>query len=227
MASQHRRRCKPIRSTDPPDPENDSGREPLHDASAGLKSQLIEYEVKVKIGQSPDVIATPVFSQRRDSYLISSDRSLLSLSSISNALADPRCGSPKNYSPAVLEKILSESFCLGLYRTTNPTTSQSRLFKQVGFTRLLTDFVTFTIIADVYVLPEERGKGLGRWLLQCADDVAKNMDTTLRRAILFSNEGPLEQFYEKELGMTRWGPESVGGLVMMHREGQASGVGKH
>lgn len=173
-------------------------------------------------------MATSVFSQCRDSYLVSSDPSLLSLSSVSNALADPQCGSPKNNSLAVLEKILSESFCLGLYRPIDPTMSaEPNSFKQIGLTRLLTDHVTFAIIADVYVLPEERGKGLGRWLLQFVEDVLKPKDNTLRRAILFCNEGPLEQFYEKELGMTRWALEPVGGLVMMHREGQGSGVGKH
>ncbi|KAI4266986.1 MAG: hypothetical protein L6R38_008449 [Xanthoria sp. 2 TBL-2021] len=97
-------------------------------------------------------------------------------------------------------------------------------FKQIGLTRLLTDHVTFAIIADVYVLPEERGKGLGRWLLQFVEDVLKPKDNTLRRAILFCNEGPLEQFYEKELGMTRWALEPVGVYYVWTRGRQGYGV---
>lgn len=75
-------------------------------------------------------------------------------------------------------------------------------------------------------LPEEREKGLGRWLLQSVDDALKDLDNTLRRAVLVCNEGPLERVYAEELGMTRWGREPVGGLVVMHREGQGGRVGR-
>ena len=82
------------------------------------------------------------------------------------------------------------------------------------------------MIADVVLVEEEQGKGLGRWLIQCIDEIVKGMGPTLRRVILFCHEGSLEELYEKELEMTRWGPIAEGGLIMMHREGQSSGVGK-
>lgn len=37
--------------------------------------------------------------------------------------------------------------------------------RQIGFARVLTDYVTFAYVADVFVLEEFRGQGLGRWLL--------------------------------------------------------------
>ncbi len=38
---------------------------------------------------------------------------------------------------------------------------------QVGLARVVTDQATFAYLCDVYVLPEHRGRGLARWLMQC------------------------------------------------------------
>ncbi|RIH81256.1 Acetyltransferase (GNAT) domain protein [Calidithermus terrae] len=38
---------------------------------------------------------------------------------------------------------------------------------QVGWARLVTDRATFAYLADVYVLPERRGQGLSKWLMEC------------------------------------------------------------
>jgi GNAT superfamily N-acetyltransferase len=38
--------------------------------------------------------------------------------------------------------------------------------RQVGFARVVTDRATFAYLADVYVLEEQRGRGLGRWLIE-------------------------------------------------------------
>lgn len=36
----------------------------------------------------------------------------------------------------------------------------------VGFARAVTDYATYAWICDVVVIPEERGRGLGKWLVQ-------------------------------------------------------------
>jgi GNAT superfamily N-acetyltransferase len=36
----------------------------------------------------------------------------------------------------------------------------------VGCARAVTDFTRFAYLADVFILPEHRGHGLGRWLVQ-------------------------------------------------------------
>ena len=38
--------------------------------------------------------------------------------------------------------------------------------RQVGFARVISDRTTFAWLADVFVLPEWRGQGLGTWLIQ-------------------------------------------------------------
>ena len=37
--------------------------------------------------------------------------------------------------------------------------------RQVGFARVVTDRATFAYLADVFVIEEQRGRGLGAWLV--------------------------------------------------------------
>lgn len=53
---------------------------------------------------------------------------------------------------------IAHSAVFGLYRGA----------AQVGFARVVTDYVTFAYLADVFVLEGERGRGLGTFLVGCA-----------------------------------------------------------
>ncbi|MDO6526711.1 GNAT family N-acetyltransferase [Motilimonas sp. 1_MG-2023] len=37
---------------------------------------------------------------------------------------------------------------------------------QIGFARIVTDYVSFAYLADVIIDPEYRGQGLGKWLVE-------------------------------------------------------------
>jgi len=38
--------------------------------------------------------------------------------------------------------------------------------KQIGFARVVTDYATFAWLADVFIIDEYRGRGLGVWLIE-------------------------------------------------------------
>ena len=50
---------------------------------------------------------------------------------------------------------IEHSLCFGIYKTGS----------QVGFARVVTDFATFAWLADVFILDEHRGSGLGKMLV--------------------------------------------------------------
>jgi N-acetylglutamate synthase-like GNAT family acetyltransferase len=54
-----------------------------------------------------------------------------------------------------VERSIEHSLCLGLYKAG----------RQVGFARVVTDFTTFAWLADVFIVEEERGSGLGKKLV--------------------------------------------------------------
>jgi len=55
-----------------------------------------------------------------------------------------------------LTRAIENSLCFGVY-------NQAQL---AGFARVVTDKATFAYICDVFILPESRGLGLSKWLIQ-------------------------------------------------------------
>jgi GNAT superfamily N-acetyltransferase len=92
---------------------------------------------------------------RRGEYTISTDRKKLDIETIHNFISTQSywgIGRPIE----VVEKSIKNSFPFGIYHGN----------KMVGFARVVTDYATFAWIADVFVLPEHRGKGLSKWLME-------------------------------------------------------------
>lgn len=69
------------------------------------------------------------------------------------------------------ERSVDNSLCFGLFLA-GPgelpgERAGERLGAQAGFCRVVTDSATFAYLADVFVLPGHRGKGLGKWMIGC------------------------------------------------------------
>jgi GNAT superfamily N-acetyltransferase len=58
--------------------------------------------------------------------------------------------------------------------------------EQIGFARLVTDYATFAYLADVFVLPAHRGKGVARAMVQALHDHPELQG--LRRWALFTRD---------------------------------------
>ena len=63
----------------------------------------------------------------------------------------------KGIDKSTVVKALANSLCLGVFHNG----------KQIGFGRAVTDRSTFAYLADVFILEEYRGRGLGKWLVDC------------------------------------------------------------
>jgi GNAT superfamily N-acetyltransferase len=93
--------------------------------------------------------------KRDDGFAISTNKELLDLELIFQFLSGTYWA--KGLSKKILLKsILHTPLCYGIYNDT----------KQVGFARVITDFTRFAWLSDVFVLPEYRGKGLSKWLME-------------------------------------------------------------
>ena len=94
------------------------------------------------------------FAERRGEYEISTDPSRLDRALIHDFLCEHAywsLGVPRG----VVERAIEHSLCFGIYHAGG----------QVGFGRVVTDQATFAYLADVFVLPEARGQGLSKWLV--------------------------------------------------------------
>lgn len=94
-------------------------------------------------------------SWERGEYLITTDRSRLDVDLIHNFLSTQTYWAVGR-GIEVVQRTIDNSLCFGIYRET----------EQVGFARVVTDFATFAWLADVFVVPEHRGRGLAKWLME-------------------------------------------------------------
>lgn len=92
---------------------------------------------------------------QRGEYLISTDMDRLDLGFIHNYLSNSSYWA-QGRDFEVVKRSLSNSFSFGLYKSN----------QQIGFARVVTDYATFAWLADVFVLDEYRGRGLGKWLIE-------------------------------------------------------------
>lgn len=161
----------------------------------------------------------------RPGFLISTDRSLLSLKSINNAFDKEFVYWTQAHPEDVLQAMLDGSCCLGVYKVSGDkaeSTDDNSSLEQIGFARIITDNVTFAYLTDVYVLPANQGCGLGSWLIDCIGELFKPLPY-LRRIMLLTGNAKTQASYEKRLGMSVMGDMDVTkGSVAMQWKGERS-----
>jgi GNAT superfamily N-acetyltransferase len=91
---------------------------------------------------------------RNGEYLISTDPDRLDLTLIHQYLANESYWATGRSLESVRRSV-SNSLPFGMYRGT----------AQIGFARVVTDYVSMAWLGDVFVLPEYQGRGLGKWLI--------------------------------------------------------------
>lgn len=72
--------------------------------------------------------------------------------------------------------------------------------KQIGFARIVSDFACFSWLCDVFLSPEYRGKGLGKFLMAC---ISEHPASRVRMNILATKDayGLYEQYGYKRREM--------------------------
>ena len=90
-------------------------------------------------------------------YTISTDRSKLDVGLIHQFLSEESYWA-KGRSREQVERSIENSVCFGAYAGD----------ELVGFARAVTDKATFAWLADVFVMPEHRGRGVGQKLVEAA-----------------------------------------------------------
>lgn len=89
-----------------------------------------------------------------EGYEISTDKNRLNRKMIHSWLSAESYWA-KNIPIEIVDQSIKGSYCFGVYFGE----------EQTGFARVVSDGATFAYLADVFILPAHRGKGLARWLV--------------------------------------------------------------
>jgi len=87
-------------------------------------------------------------------YEVSTERSRLDIALIHDFLRSSYWAG--NIPRSVVEASIEGSLCFGVFHGT----------QQVGFARVITDYATMAYLADVFVVPEHRGRGVAKMLVR-------------------------------------------------------------
>ena len=152
-----------------------------------------------------------LYERRRGDLLVSTDRSRLDVDLIHRVLSTTywASGIPRD----VVVRSIAGSIAFGLYDGDS----------QVGFARVITDMATYAYLADVFIVEERRGQGLGDWLVESIR-LHPGLQGLRRFALMTRDAGPL---YARHGFMA---PESVGGYMEIvdrdvYRRGEARQTG--
>ena len=91
---------------------------------------------------------------QKDNFIISTDKEKLDIKMIYRFLSQSYWAS--NRTLEQVKESIKHSLCFGVYQSE----------AQIGFARIITDYSTFSYLADVFIIPEFRGLGLGKWLVE-------------------------------------------------------------
>lgn len=92
--------------------------------------------------------------EQQNEILLSTDKAKLNITTIHNFLKTSYWA--KDIQISIIEKSITNSLCFGVYDFN----------KQIGFARVISDYATFAYFADVFILEDYRGQGLGKWLIK-------------------------------------------------------------
>lgn len=113
----------------------------------------------------------------------------------------------KDVPKSVMIKAIENSLCFAVL-----VGDLSHSEKQVGFARLITDSATFAYLADVYILEEYRGNGLGKKIMQ--QIMAHPQLQGLRRIMLATRDAHdlyaqygFTELSDKKMFMQLWTPD--------------------
>jgi N-acetylglutamate synthase-like GNAT family acetyltransferase len=90
----------------------------------------------------------------------------------------------------VKKSVEKSSICFGMYEG-DPAKGEA---KQIGFVRAVTDFVRFAWIMDVFVLPEYRGRGLSKWMMEMMVEQSELKDVRKMMLCTYDAHGLYEQY---------------------------------
>ncbi|MES1221596.1 MAG: GNAT family N-acetyltransferase [Bacteroidota bacterium] len=100
-----------------------------------------------------------IMEWQKEDYSISTDKSKLDIAVIHSYLSNESYWA-EQIPFSIVKRSIDHSLCFGVYYHES----------QIGFARVISDYATFSYLCDVFILPEHRGRGLSKWLMEVITD---------------------------------------------------------
>lgn len=88
----------------------------------------------------------------------------------------------------------------------------------VGFARLVTDYVTFAYLTDVFILEDYQRRGLAAWMMRAIKEVVNGW-SDMRGLLLMTSDKATARLYERELGAIDFDKGPSAGMLIQEVPG--------
>jgi len=118
----------------------------------------------------------------RDGFELSTDHARMDLDTVHGFISHSYWGQGRTRE--VMERAMANAICFGVFKDG----------VQVAFARVVTDKAVFAYLADVFVHPDWRGRGLSKWMMEAVEAHPDLQD--IRRFLLVTRDahGLYQQF---------------------------------
>ncbi|KHN99077.1 Acyl-CoA N-acyltransferase [Metarhizium album ARSEF 1941] len=91
-------------------------------------------------------------------------------------------------------------------------------FRMIGLARVVTDYVTFAYLTDVFIIEEFQRRGLASWMMRALKELVDEWPN-LRGLMLMTHDKAAARMYQRTLGAVDFDKGPSAGLVMLEMGG--------
>nr|WHA27465.1 putative N-acyltransferase [Sesquicillium sp.] len=169
-------------------------------------------------------------SWHRDNFLLTTDKSYLDADVVNEVFKSDLMWWNEPLEPPQMRKMLDNCLTLALYwvpeteeqmkRNGVPRRKEGPDFKLVGLARVVTDYVTFAYLTDVFILPDYQRRGLAKWMMCSLKEMVDGWPD-LRGLMLMTHDEAASRMYEATLGAVDFDKGPSAGMKMLEMGGKA------
>ncbi|KND88201.1 hypothetical protein TOPH_07248 [Tolypocladium ophioglossoides CBS 100239] len=166
----------------------------------------------------------------RDGFFLTTDKSRLDLHVVNDAFNSDLMWWNDPLEPSQMQKMLDNCLTLSIYAVPDteqdmkkngglPRSTSGPDFKMCGLARIVTDYVTFAYLTDVFVLEDYQRRGLASWMMRAVKEMVDEWPN-LRGLILMTHDKAAARMYQRELGAVDFDEGPSAGLVLLEMGGR-------
>ncbi|RCI09926.1 hypothetical protein L249_8610 [Ophiocordyceps polyrhachis-furcata BCC 54312] len=173
----------------------------------------------------------PPRSWSRDGFFLTTDKAYLDGDVVNDVFTSDLMWWNDPLEPSQMRKMLDNCLTLTIYAVPDSEHDMKRnnglprctkagpSFRMAGLARIVTDYVTFAYLTDVFVLEEFQRRGLASWMMRALKELVDEWPN-LRGLILMTHDKAAARMYKRELGAVDFDEGPSAGLVLLEMGGR-------
>ncbi|UKZ55250.1 hypothetical protein TrVGV298_009069 [Trichoderma virens] len=159
----------------------------------------------------------------RDNFFLTNDKAYLEPQAVNAVFESDLMWWNDPLPEQQMRKMLSNCMTMSIYHVpesekqmqSSPYGSDVKL---VGLARVVTDYVTFAYLTDVFIIEEFQRRGLASWMMQGLKEIVDEWPN-LRGLVLMTHDQSAAKMYQRELKALDWDQGPSAGLVLLEMPG--------